>query len=566
MCSVYPRSHDIYAWNAVDVRASDGTLQHGRVINVLHNGLVVDFDCPGRRAELVNPELVPVHYSRRPSGHTFDGTIDSAWHFDNAVFPGGDEKPSVEVLARTSAASPWTWHSAVPLYRNLFCGRYIFVDMQLDKGIVRRLMRAHSVRLAESANAPISSRDIGIYDFVTRACTPPADYWGGDCVTAPLWDAWKEAVEASKYEFWPVCVMGRTLVYLLEVLEPPLEDEQLEKLMADARSRLQQQSYQLPAPFEPPPDVEGRHQAEVLSLLPAEILRQVLDMLDTVQRAQCRRVCALWSDLIGTDERVIWVSFSHQRLIDRDGIATTPNEAEWCRSAYLVGMCLWKCLRRTPQTIIISNASQQHPNHSPLGNCFDLIDSIQHELDPEEPVTVIVYKFHWDLGTGLDEDLHAAASAVYGCMVWKDGTFSGPGEHFRREPIKYGVTYESGETLDVDGDPVPVHLYLSNLLEKGLTLDCRETRLQLKDWFADVAQQEAGSVDRQRIDTIMGSCQENDPRVIVKFGRMQWTVDTVQGEELDKLTKLTLCALQREMVRGRGAQSDQLPAHTPSAQ
>ncbi|XP_055352985.1 uncharacterized protein LOC129598922 isoform X2 [Paramacrobiotus metropolitanus] len=560
MCSVYPRSHDTYAWNAVDVRASDGSLQHGRVINALNNGLIVDFECPGRNAAFVNPDLVAVRASCHSLGYTFDGTLDSAWHFNNAAFPPGDDEPRVEILARTSADRPWTWHATEPLYSQLFWQRYVFVEMQLDAGVKRRLMRAQPVRLPESADAPDSSEGrIGMYAFVTRAFMLPEDYWGGECVSAALWDAWKQAVEASEYAVWPVCLMGRTLVYLQELIKSPLEDEHL-RLITEARNRLTQvpcESLPLYKPSGVVDALDGAGQMEMFCALPAAIFRQILDMLDSVHRAQCCRVCPLWDSLIGTEQRVIWVSFSHQRLVDEDGIATTPNETEWYRSAYLVGMCLWKCLTSITKIIIMGNASHQQPDNAALSDCFDLIDSvlIEQDLDENNNITVIVNKFYWDLGNCLDEDMHGAAAAV-ARVVWKDGTFSGPGEHFRHESIKYAVSCLSAEPVDVDGEPVRVHMNLSDVLERGLTVDCREARLQLKDWLADVASQEPESSDRQRIDTVLISCQESDPRVVSKFGKMQWSVDTVQGQDLDKLTKLTLCALQREMIRGNCTQCD----------
>ncbi|XP_055356538.1 uncharacterized protein LOC129601698 [Paramacrobiotus metropolitanus] len=441
----------------------------------------------------------------------------------------------------------------------MYWQRYVFVAMEGPEGAgLKRLMRAHPVRLftpeaAEPAGAA------GTLDFVTRARTLPAAYWGGGPVSAARWEAWKEAVQASEHAFWPVCLMGATLVYLQELRGTPLLDQHLEELRMQANSKLQ--ASPCPLLFVSVPasaalaDDDG--QGSALPCLPAEVQRAVLDMLDSVQRAQCRRVCPLWDALIGTEWRVIWVSFAHQRLVDADGKATTPDEAGWQRSAYLVGMCLWKCLRETTQTIVISNAVQQWQNNG-LGDCLDLLDWLLREQEWDDDVRVVMQRFHWELDGPLTDELHAAAAAVER-VVWLKGTFSGPVEHFRRVPVP--LCYSHVDDEDDDEEELPVHADLSHLLEAYLAEPEGEERARLLQWLRDAAEQPADSADRQRIDKILHYCQEQDPRVLAKYGDVAWTVDALQADQLGRLTKLTLCALQREM---RAPSADRPAAGSPA--
>ncbi|XP_055350313.1 uncharacterized protein LOC129596931 [Paramacrobiotus metropolitanus] len=565
--SIYNRPDAIFTWNAVDVQGSDGSGEYGRVINALNGGLVVDFDCPGRRAELVDPSTFHVWRSRRPPGHTFSGSLQSADAFEGAVFLQRYPE-EVEVLARETADRPWTWHAATPLYLQMFWKRYIFLEMQLSEtegGVkVKRLLRAHPVRLL-GPGLPEAAEVVGKGDFVTRSRALPANYWGGGPVSAALWEAWKEAVQASELAFWPVSLVGDTLVYLQELLETPLLDGHLEELLVQATKKLQ------PPPPTLPAVMETASEETRMSVLPVEVLRDVLDMLDTVQRVKCRRVWALWDAVVGTEWRVIWVSFAHQRLVDAAGKATTAEEAAWQRSAYLVGMCLWKCLTEDTETIIVTNAVQQRHNTG-LEDCFSLVSNLLHDLqvDDDPDPTMIIHNFHWELYDVMMEDVHGAAAALehfHGDMddvldedqlhaaaaavervVWVDGTFGGPVEHFRREPVRYAVSYRCAEAVDVygSGEPDYWHLHLRAVLETDLpSAETPDGERMLADWLS----QAAASPDCRRVDRIVRLCQEEDPRVLVQYGNVPWQVEDVQGTAgVRKLTRLARCALQREMT------------------
>ncbi|XP_055355175.1 uncharacterized protein LOC129600657 [Paramacrobiotus metropolitanus] len=87
-------------------------------------------------------------------------------------------------------------------------------------------MRAHPLRLRLAA-CQGEFCTVSRCKFITYGQQLPAGYWGSEPVSAPLWDAWKEAVKASQHDVWPVCVLGGIVVFLQIRADPPLQMKDL---------------------------------------------------------------------------------------------------------------------------------------------------------------------------------------------------------------------------------------------------------------------------------------------------------------------------------------------------
>ncbi|XP_055356540.1 uncharacterized protein LOC129601700 [Paramacrobiotus metropolitanus] len=558
MSHIYNRPDDIYAWNAVDVQDErTGLLQHGRVVNAVSNGLIVDLDCEGRRAELL-PHSAVFHCHRRVNTTFYE---DSPWGFHRDI--SEIRRQRVEVLAREQANRPWTWYPAEIIYPRLFWQRYVFLAIQLGESrVIRQMMRAHPVRLRDRHTSSFEReiRAIVPASFVAQGQPLPADYWGvrDEPVAAPLWEAWKEAVSASQHGIWPVCVLGKMVVFLQGTKEKdsslPLQPEQMEELMSAAKQRLAQRSVAAPTPS---PSVQrpcSPPEHEALPGLPAEIWEEILHLLDSAQRAQCRRVCPLWNELLQQPGQDVLVSFAHQRGLDKSGRVNTPHETEWRRSAYMVGLSLWQCVGAGTQRIIIRNASHRAYCNQALPDCLRLIECIHEGLQPPtgKALTLILHKCHWDVGNLRENRLECSVPGVK--VIWKDCSFSGPSRHFCRQPIAYGVSAAHAQGT------AAFRVLAASLPDPG------EAELaRLSRWLADAASEGADPDLRQRIDRVLSSCQTwyNDADCYLEDSIDEFdvehtfvTLEEVQQQGLAGLSKLTLCALQREMDMGDQPQPD----------
>ncbi|XP_055353176.1 uncharacterized protein LOC129599064 isoform X2 [Paramacrobiotus metropolitanus] len=85
------------AWNAVDVQV-DGQLQHGRVINMVDGGLIVDFGCHAQHSQFVEYGRI---FRWSPSfGNSGEGTFWMA----------------VSVLLRRPTDGAWIWHIGMTVH------------------------------------------------------------------------------------------------------------------------------------------------------------------------------------------------------------------------------------------------------------------------------------------------------------------------------------------------------------------------------------------------------------------------------------------------------------------
>ncbi|XP_055330341.1 uncharacterized protein LOC129582757 [Paramacrobiotus metropolitanus] len=554
MCTIYNRPEEIYAWNAVDVRDSSGVMHHGRIINVVSNGLIVDFACPGRRADLV--EYSTAFRCLRNVYITLTDDNACALQHYIAVERYQEADPQnveLQVLARVDANHPWTWYPVELIYPRLFWQRYLFVEIRLGEGrVVRQMIRAHSVRWR--LVHPIPSEKACViepYMFVACGLPLPADYWGGEPVAAPLWDAWKEAVEASQHAVWPVCVIGGMVVFLHCLIGCPLtlQTTDLDQLLSEAKRRVAQQSV---AAMTPPQPSCAPPQYEPLPVLPAAVVDHIFHLLDSAQRARCRRVCSLWNGLLEHPNKEVIVGFSHQRCVDERGKAITPHEAEWQRSAYMVGLSLWRCVTARTERIVISNATYQSDVNEGLADCLRLIEYIHMELPPSgTTLTLIVHKFHWNVRNWRNSGLDCLVPMVR--VIWRDCTFSGPGEHFQWQPIVYGVS----RTRDATRSGRDVGLF--GVVEASLP-ELGEDAARVWNWIADADCEGADPGHRERIFQVLEDCQSwhdirdfyPDDSITLGDG----TLEVLRKYRLAGLSKLTQCGLQREMVRGQPARAD----------
>ncbi|XP_055356831.1 uncharacterized protein LOC129601912 isoform X2 [Paramacrobiotus metropolitanus] len=452
----------------------------------------------------------------------------------------------MQVLARSSPNHPWEWHAATLMGGSLFWHRYCIVVIHLDGRVLRRWIRAHALRF-EPYFEPAARADVKKNGFAKRTVALPDEYVGEDLLDTPLWNA---LIEVTKDCVFPVGLRDGSLVYVQDAKDKPLQAGHLKTLFGSANNKLVEQFYSHTVLV---PALGPQNQPDHLPVLPSEIHMEILRMLDSVQRQQCRRVCWMWNRIIQRENsgREIWVSFSHQRLLEGSPrTATVPDEAAWRRSAYLLGRCLWKFRTADVDTIIISRATEQQDDNGVLSDTLRLIN-LAWRRRPSTGRTLILHQFHWD----LDFALHAEMQHVER-LVWKNCTFSDPRfGHFSRQPVLNLVGQQ-----DVDEGRQGKGMDVYGALQASLPEVSADEMAQLYQWMEEARERPCGMTPMNKI---VGFYMYNDPQGHWARNIAGGMAVILHTHGLAKLTRLTLHALLREMQRARVIARETAPLSQP---
>ncbi|XP_055353173.1 uncharacterized protein LOC129599063 [Paramacrobiotus metropolitanus] len=321
---------DVDAWNAVDVRI-DGQLQHGRVINVVEGGLIIDFECPAQRSQFV--EYGRIYYWSLCGANTVpDGTV-------------------VDVLLRRQPNDAWIWYPGTVVS----IGDYDYddaawVEVQLPQGTVSELIPWQQVRPQPTAGRKSELRRLKKNAFVIRCCPLPATiYW-----------TIEEAFQCVLVRSGVMCtsLLRQTLLYLQLREDDPLKPEHLEEAYHKAQKKKKRgcctltklglrilRRWPICATTE---DWEVGNSDQIGLPLPGEMLVEVFQSLDSIGRVRCRRVCHVWNKLL-TD-----TNFPDVRLTGSNGyydghLSFSIEGMFWLVSGIL------KCLQSRTQLVAITN-------------------------------------------------------------------------------------------------------------------------------------------------------------------------------------------------------------------
>ncbi|XP_055356590.1 uncharacterized protein LOC129601740 isoform X2 [Paramacrobiotus metropolitanus] len=295
--------HSVCAWNAVDVLI-DGQLQHGRVINVAEKGLIIDFECPSRRSQLVkygNTRMFRCHKQ-------YERPIEFA-----------------QVLLRRHPDGAWIWYwgKIVPV-DSYSSADFEYLDVERPYGTVRELVPREQIRSPLSCAIEAQLR-VKAGDFVVRSSPLPFAYRS----LSNDWHLLGQAVHGELARrhgllFTGVNTMCRSSTFYTTQNEagksqPPLE--------------------------------------EVVKMrLPPVLLVKIFQSLDSIGRVRCRRVCQVWNTLLTTEAHFpdVRVCGNHAEYRDfpRDGM-------------YWVAACLLKCLSSATKLAVMSKLVMYDGRHLP---------------------------------------------------------------------------------------------------------------------------------------------------------------------------------------------------------
>ncbi|XP_055355602.1 uncharacterized protein LOC129600945 isoform X1 [Paramacrobiotus metropolitanus] len=158
----------VKAWNSVDVLVKEhGPLQHGSVIDVAENGLLIDFYFTAQRAVLVEFGKV---FGSESDEESFspDAKSPAPWSDRYCPPPAGADQPPVQALLRARPEGPWAWSPAkLLMFAIEHSSELFFVEVQLDGFVLRELVLRAQLRYQPSEQE-MHRRVIKHHDFITR--------------------------------------------------------------------------------------------------------------------------------------------------------------------------------------------------------------------------------------------------------------------------------------------------------------------------------------------------------------------------------------------------------------
>ncbi|XP_055357032.1 uncharacterized protein LOC129602093 isoform X2 [Paramacrobiotus metropolitanus] len=472
---------DVWEWNAVAVLV-DGRLQRGEVINVAEGGLIVDFGCRARRSQFVEYERI--------------------FRFSNQDLFGSPGMKLL-VLLRYHPDDAWTWYAghSLPLQSDGFLEDLEFVRVELPQGNTMELVPYPQLR------EPFTERRVQRDDFVIRWCPLPDTYSSADPQRL------RELLEEKTIQSRHSCNMLCTAVHSQEELLNWRSSRTLELVRHQSTTS---------------PPRTRRKVCGMNSALPVELLVEVFQALDSIERVRGRRVCPLWNSILTTESH-----FPDVRVSGKPGYhGRLPVREE---GTYWVLACLLKCLTPATRVAVVM--------HLTADNNGNVAEPINHTFNAHHRLPTLVFydcEFGDDRTFGRDVIVvtaHDAAQCACQRILWKHCRVF----HSCSEPIAIAQhTFSVRCRQDM-------MMQMFELFEQTLVWPRPLNLPELSAWISKaVAANEA-----HIIVVILGTlkcCQSADPRPTTQYRGRDWQVSHLAGLDVRTLTPLTAAFLTQALI------------------
>ncbi|XP_055354700.1 uncharacterized protein LOC129600261 [Paramacrobiotus metropolitanus] len=501
---------DVCAWNGVDVLV-DRQLHHGNVMNVVDGGLMISFGCNTQFIRYGNIFECP-----RATDHPAL-KYKPPWHWH-----AGD---NAQVLLRATPSSAWMWYAGKFVDLDDYCqDDSVLVDVQLPGGTVRELLLCQQVR-APLSEEDLAQRRIGEKHFVIRCCPLPDGYWSEECQIVKRF--FRQDLE-DQNDVLSISVVSHSLLYLQCRTATPLTVEILDILLAEAKTRLAPHLSLHPALRQPNKKCKRKTILRLINL-PAEILVQVFQSLDSIGRIRCRRVCSLWNRLLTTD-----AYFPDVRVSGR--AADLPNGPQHEEMHWVVS-CLLKCVTSRTRAVVIS--------HLDIGyRCLRCAVLISHIRQAVRLPALVFYQC--EFGGDFQGEITIAADIKdmlklwesSDRVVWKQCRIYD--DRVQAVMAQYGLNAQPAAQLETQ---------LWDLVERNLVLKKPLDLPALAEWIADcIAKKHRQPL--KDIITALWEYQSVDPRLPTEYRNRKWRVTELTYLDVQKLTRVTAAALSDVMDAG----------------
>ncbi|XP_055348429.1 uncharacterized protein LOC129595442 [Paramacrobiotus metropolitanus] len=538
----------VHQWNSVDVLTDSGLFQHGEVINVAENGLIVDFHCSGQRAQFVSFDKI-FDSSEAPCSAPYED-----WHRELQWNPALTENASVQVLCRPHPGAAWLWYPARLLQRAFFFpfDNIGMVWAAVDAGDrpLTELLPADQVRSPPSE--PMMTLPSG--SFIVRVCRLPVDFWATTTFLAA--DHFHQQLEGQKVGVRVLVILRESLRYLQRTDDKPMTDEEVRNIYESSKEKFSEQqdtgAQNSPGLLQPAvletsrkrkhPDDPAQPEVEWVLPTAPHLLCEIFHSLDSISRVKLRRVCTLWNALLtGADSgRVVRITFALKPFFPLDNYFRVLGAVAG----------LLKCTTASTDRIIIEHMVAEHVDaalvllKSLLKNLrlkqlifhhveMDWDDTFEHEYTDSGILAVPVEEF---VGRGkkcvrrLAKVLRNWASCcdelhlhrcVFTCIEGKM-TASIPDARIKLDAADIEAQFWE--------------LYDANLSRDGINLE------EAAEWIRTGSEALRTMVARYLVDW-----QSHDPRSTTQYRDREWTVDNLQDLDVSRLTTITLHALKERL-------------------
>ncbi|XP_055344485.1 uncharacterized protein LOC129592465 [Paramacrobiotus metropolitanus] len=260
--------------------------------------------------------------------------------------------------------------------------------------------------------------------------------------------------------------------------------------------------------------------------LPAELLVEVFQTLDSIGRVRLRLVCQLWDTLLTTE------GYFPDVRVSVHGCAGSGAAHFAEDGLYWVVACLLKCLSDRSKMLVLSKLE--------LFECRDLIAPVNHARPGRRLPALVLHDC--DVSEAVDSVQEVMESVVdlavdYRCerMVWVKGRFSVG--TLKAVVPQHVFSGQSKEQMQVA---------LWDLLESHLVLENPLDWPTIARWIAG----SLGKLHNDTVPTILQGLQEyqsGDPRPSTRYRGRQWTQSDLAQLDVATLTTLTVAFLQETM-------------------
>ncbi|XP_055334170.1 uncharacterized protein LOC129585493 [Paramacrobiotus metropolitanus] len=349
------RKHSVSAWNAVDVRMKSKKLKHGHVINKAKGGLIIDFGCDKQRAKFIKYERI------------------SHCNFSRATH-------EAEVLLQSPTSGAWIWYPGQVITMGEYRPDYAqLVEVQLPDRTVRELFPMEQVRQPPTGEDLRGELCVWEDHYLIRSCKLPGVGWAWE--SHPLKEVFKREVNKR---FGVVCTnLSGSAVYYLQDHGWPVKMTKMKEVYCwakkeeaggfnSAESRwVFDQNRQMRSNQTSGQRKSGKRRW----WLPAKLLVEIFQSLDSIERFRCRRVCSLWNRILARE-----ANFPDVCLSARDGAYSQMHLLEE-DGAFWVAAGLLKCLNSRTRVVVVTGLNMQR--------CTDLAKLIQHIRNASQLPTLV---------------------------------------------------------------------------------------------------------------------------------------------------------------------------------
>ncbi|XP_055342341.1 uncharacterized protein LOC129590920 [Paramacrobiotus metropolitanus] len=352
--------YDVYQWNSVDALIS-GTLQRGVVIGLATAGdgtpgVLIDLDCPQRHCEFVE------------YGSIFRCPCPVPGSWKRWKEPALAESHPLQALLRVGGDRAWTWWPAKlalladAQLRKASCSHIECGLVEVQWGdavtVTKELIPLNQIR---GAPDDLKGRRVGQDYFASSECRLPSGYWSAPAgATRLLW-------QKISHNFSACCITIRseTFTYFQRNEELPISPVSLDStfdyivrhqsaLYTDRSDNGERQESKWDRSVLPlrkvkaPPTEEHRTSRGIP--LPREILAEIFQSLDSIERVRKRRVCRLWEAMLDANAtgKHLWIACRHPFLQNR-----------WLEGEqFVLAVCMLRGATSTTDTIVLEDSKE----------------------------------------------------------------------------------------------------------------------------------------------------------------------------------------------------------------